>query len=312
MSDDKLQKRVPEAIKEKTQYALAFGVIATMLFVAGFPMFIIIFFGIFAYFLWKTFASPSPNGTREVFEFYLSANEILRDDERRWFGFEVQETIARGERILQMMNGAPPLVYFTLGALYHKMGDHHSAVNHLAYILENENADEKTYLYASPELKNYVKILRKIEREPAEAPQTSAAVRALERARRNRGKALLEESRRMAKELESKKREALPEPKKEMSPETNGAVKKFRSIVTEIDSAQPAPAHGSAPAENGQTPQFFERPQARTITSPETAPADANHGPAAAAGAKKEKPRREIPVQRPPISEVLRDIYDEK
>src|SRR6476661_4285898 len=218
MGEDKLQKKNPEGLKEKTQYALAFGVIGTMLYVAGFPMFIVIFFGIFAYFLWKTFASPSPNGTREVFEFYLSANEILRDDDRRWFGFEVQETIARGERILQMMNGAPPLVYFTLGALYHKIGDHKSAVNHLAYILENENADENTYLYASPELKNYVRILRKIEREPAEAPQTSAAVRALERARRNRGKAILEESRAQVKEENRKKREALPEPKKNVLP----------------------------------------------------------------------------------------------
>ena len=93
------------------------------------------------------------------------------------------------------MNGAPPLVHFTLGALYHKVGDYKSAVNHLAYIVENENSDESTYLYPTPELRDYAKTLRKIEREPAEAPQTSAAVRALERARRNRGKTLLEESR---------------------------------------------------------------------------------------------------------------------
>ena len=98
MSDNKLQKKTNESLKEKTQYALAFGVIATMLMVAGFPMFVIFFFGIFAYFLWKTFSSPSPSETRRIFEFYLSANEILRDDERRWFGFEVQEVLVRGER----------------------------------------------------------------------------------------------------------------------------------------------------------------------------------------------------------------------
>ena len=103
-------------------------------------MFVIFFFGIFAYFLWKTFSQPSRNETREIFEFYLAANEILRDDERRWFGFEVQEVVGRGERILQMMNGAPPLVYFTLGALYNKIGDYKSAVNHLSYVVENENA----------------------------------------------------------------------------------------------------------------------------------------------------------------------------
>jgi hypothetical protein len=158
---NKLQKKVPESLKENTQYVMAFGLIATMLLVAGFPMFVIFFFAIFAYFLWKTFSQPSRTGTREIFEFYLSANEVLRDDERRWFGFEVQEVINRGERILQMMNGAPPLVYFTLGALYHEIGDYKSSVNHLAYVVENENADEQTYVYPSPELRNYVKILRK-------------------------------------------------------------------------------------------------------------------------------------------------------
>jgi tetratricopeptide (TPR) repeat protein len=195
---------------------MAFGLIATMLLVANFPTFVVFFFGIFAYFLWKTFSQPARSGTREIFEFYLAANEILRDDERRWFGFEIQEVIGRGERILQLMNGAPPLVYFTLGALYEKVGDHKSAVNHLAYIIENENADEQTYVYPSPELRGYVKILRKIEREPAEAPQTSAAIRALERARRNRGKAILENSRAELKQLTGKKQKAMAEQKKQL------------------------------------------------------------------------------------------------
>ena len=216
MSNNKLQKKVPESLKENAQYFLAFGVIATMLMVAQFPLFVIFFFGIFAYFLWKTFSQPSRSGTREIFEFYLSANEILRDDERRWFGFEVQEIIGRGERILQLMNGAPPLVYFTLGALYHEIGDYKSAVNHLAYVVENENADEQTYVYPSPELRNYVKILRKIEREPAEAPQTSAAIRALERARRNRGKTILENSRAGLKSQGDKKQLAMAEQKKQI------------------------------------------------------------------------------------------------
>ncbi len=213
---DKIQKKTNTALKENTQYALAFGLISTMLFVAGFPMFVIFFFGIFAYFLWKTFSQPPQSGTREVFEFYLSANEILRDDERRWFGFEVQEVITRGERILQLMNGAPPLVYFTLGALYNKVEDHKSAVNHLSYVLENNNADEKTYVYPSPDLRNYVRTLRKIEREPAEHPQTAASIRALERARRNRGKTLLEESRLKLKEINQEKQVALDKQQKQI------------------------------------------------------------------------------------------------
>jgi hypothetical protein len=233
---NKLQKKVPETIKENVQYALAFGLIATMLLVAGFPTFVVFFFGIFAYFLWKTFSQPSRGGTREIFEFYLSANEVLRDDERRWFGFEVQEIIGRGERILQLMNGAPPLVYFTLGALYNRVGDHKSAVNHLSYIVENENADETTYVYATPELRNYVRILRKIEREPAEAPQTSAAIRALERARRNRGKAILENSREGLTLLEGKKEKAMLEQKNQIEKlsEVNGNKIAPKSIVDDL------------------------------------------------------------------------------
>lgn len=200
---EQIQKRKINALKEKTQYGLTFGVIATMLFVAGFPTVVIFFFGVFAYFLWKTFSQPSQQGIRQVFEFYLSANEILRDDERKWFGFEVNEVIMQGERIQHAMHGAPPLVYFTLGALYNKVGNHEAAVSNLSYVVENESSSESTYVHPSADLRGYVKVLRKIEREPTEAPQTSAAVRSLERARRNRGKKLLEESRVKLKEMQA-------------------------------------------------------------------------------------------------------------
>ena len=299
MSNDKLQKKVPDSLKEKSQYALAFGVIAMMLFAVGFPMFVIAFFGIFAFFLWKTFATSSPNGVREVFEFYLSANEILRDDERRWFGFEVQEVITRGERILQTMNGAPPLVYFTLGALYNKLGDHKAAINHLAYVVENENSDESTYNYPSPELRNYTKILRKIEREPADAPQTSAAVRALERARRNRGKALLEQSRTVVKELNKKKRESAAEQRrlKAETFATNGK-DEFLSSVTD--------AGIESYAENGEkTEQPLPQPPIQSVTSAEEPPKENGN-------AQKEQSQNDLYNQRKPISEVLNDLYGEK
>jgi len=270
---------------------MAFGLIATMLFVAGFPMFVIFFFGIFAYFLWKTFSSPSRNGTREIFEFYLSANEILRDDERRWFGFELQEVINRGERLLQLMNGAPPLVYFSLGALYHKIGDYKSAVNHLAYIVENENADEQTYVYPSPELRSYVKILRKIEREPAEAPQTSAAIRALERARRNRGKAILENSRAELQLLNGKKHQAMIEQKKQIEKlaEINTGTTAPKSIVDE-------PL--KQPEQNGNSPVDLNHFQtANGENNRKEKNGNSNDDPFA---------------NRQSISEVLHDIYDKK
>lgn len=267
-------------MKENTQYILAFGVIAMMLMAVGFPMFVIFFFAIFAYFLWKTFSAPSSGGTREIFEFYLAANELLRDDERRWYGFEMQEVITRGERILQSMNTAPPLVYFTLGALYNKTGDHKTAINHLAYIIENENADETTYNYPTPELRNYVKILRKIEREPTEAPQASAAIRALERARRNRGKSLLEDSRTQFKEQKRKQREATLDQKRAKAElaETNAKSAVLQSITTDL-------------------------PEENFVRQAETKP---NGKP------KKSKESDSPFANRKPITEVLHDIYDTK
>jgi hypothetical protein len=195
VSDTQLQKRTPTSIKEKGQYLLAFGVVATMLLVAQFPLFVIFFFGVFAYFLMRMFSAGSRSETREVFEFYLTANEILRDDERRWFGFEINDAIRRGEEIVHRMSPAPPLVYFSLGALQNKIGNHKAAISNLAHIAEEPGADESMYTNPSPEFRSYVKVLRKIEREPADAPLTSAAVRALERARKLRAKTLLEDSR---------------------------------------------------------------------------------------------------------------------
>ena len=195
MSDSHIQKRDRTALKEKGQYFLAFGVVASMLLVAEFPPFVIIFFGIFAYFLLRMFASGSRSETREIFEFYLTANEMLRDDERRWYGFELSEVIKRGEQIVLRINPSPPLLYFALGALQNKAGDHKAAIENLAYVAENTASNEAAYTVGSPELQSYVRVLRKIEREPADAPLTSAAVRALERARKMRAKTLLEDSR---------------------------------------------------------------------------------------------------------------------
>lgn len=283
MSDDnKLQRTLPAAIKEKGQYFLAFGVIASMLMVAGFPSLVIVFFGIFAFFLWKIFSSGSRNETREIFEFYLSANEMLRDDDRRWYGFEMHETISRGERILQTVNGAPPLVYFTLGALYNKIGDHKTAVRNLEYVLENQNADEGAYIQPSPELRNYVRILRKIEREPAEAPLTSAAVRALERSRKNRGRTLLEDSRQQVEEADRRQEEA--------------SFDKGLTAGTSITDQPAAENFNGRPNgnENRDRP-LLDRMQKAAERKEENA----------------EKKRDEDPfTHRKPITEVLHDIYD--
>lgn len=268
----KLQKRSSgQIVKENVQYVLAFTVIAGMLIFTGLPVFVVFFFGVLGYFIWKTLSAPSTSGTREIFEFYLVANEILRDDERRSYGFEIQEAIARGENILRNMSGAPPLVSFAVGALYHKIGDHQSAVRHLAYVAENESSDETRFVYPSPELRSYVRTLRKIERDPAEAPLMSAAIRALERARRNRSGSLLESARAgMDREaIEASARSADDRSPRQIRSESSGSVTDVpaRTLKEEFDeqyrngTERPAPApkkrsrrkSGDAPPHNGQS-----------------------------------------------------------
>ncbi|MGI8542845.1 MAG: hypothetical protein ACR2MD_05120 [Aridibacter sp.] len=280
---NQLQKTQTTAVKEKTQYGLTFGVIATMLFVAGFPMIVIFFFGVFAYFLWKTFSQPTQQGVRQVFEFYVSANEILRDDERRWFGFEVQEVIFRGEKILQYMHGAPPLVYFTLGALYNKIENHEAAVNHLSYVVENDNADEGTYLHPSNDLRDYVRVLRNIESEATKAPLTSAAVRSLERTRKNRGKIILEDSRRKLEEFKAVNGNADPKKLSQKS-QPNGnhteTEKSFRSVVDTAAEKEERQSRNSK--------QSVRRKLTRRNKNNE----------------------EDLFANRKPITEVLHDIYD--
>ncbi|MFM9905370.1 MAG: hypothetical protein ACKVQJ_12470 [Pyrinomonadaceae bacterium] len=195
MKETGLEKGSSLPLKEKGQYVLAFGVTALFLYVLGFPVFILFFFGVLAFFIWKAFSFESGNEARRIFEFYLSAHEIISDEERRWYGFEIQEAVARGEAILRSMVAPPPLVHFGLGVLYQRLGDHSSAVRHLAIVVEDAASNEAAIMFPTRELKDYVRILRKIERTPSDAPLTLAAVGSLEKIRKSRGAEILEESR---------------------------------------------------------------------------------------------------------------------
>src|SRR5438105_6506924 len=119
------------SLKEKGQYALAFAVVGAMLLLVGFPAFLLAFFGAIGFLIWRLLTAESRNDTRRIFEFYLASSEILRQDERRWFGFEVKDAITRGEALVKSMGTAPPLVNFTLGALYHKIDDYALADKYL-------------------------------------------------------------------------------------------------------------------------------------------------------------------------------------
>lgn len=259
MSKNEEQTGLVKVVKDKGQYLLAFGVIASLLLVAQTPIFVIFFFGVFAYFVAKMFSTPGRHRTRSIFEFYLSAHEIIRDDMRSWYGFEINETIRRGEEIVKTMKGSPALVHFALGSLYNKIGDHSSAAKHLGYVAENPESFEATVVYPSPELRNYVNVLRKIERDPASAPLTSAAVRSLERGRKMRTQGMLEQSREAISQ--NVVRTELTSESSVTSVETDSDEPKFHrtSIVDVQYSEGDLPENGNSHGKNGKKPSQPER-----------------------------------------------------
>lgn len=188
---NKLTRTNSSAAKyDKAQYLLTASVAGVLLLFVGMPFYIILFLGAFSYFLFKIFSSEIRGEARLVFDFYLRAAEILRTDNRRWYGFELQETISLGERLMQQQP-APQLVRFALGALYQKIGDYASAAVHLEAVVGPTAVSESQIVSPSQNFREYVQLLRKIEREPAEAPQISAALRSLERLRKTRGSEML-------------------------------------------------------------------------------------------------------------------------
>jgi hypothetical protein len=181
--------------KDAWHKILAIIVILAMLALMGIPAPVVFFFAIVVFFIWRAVDRSEQHETRRIFDFYLNANEILREDERRWFGFEIREVIEQGETVLHTMKDAPPLVYFTLGALYHRAEEYAEAAEHLAYVVESEAADERHLNAPSPELRRYVNVLRRLEHEPGDGPQTLAAIRGLERTRRTRAAQMLADAR---------------------------------------------------------------------------------------------------------------------
>jgi hypothetical protein len=248
------------------QKLVAIIVILAMLALMGIPLTVIIFFTTVVYFVWRAVDRSEQHETRRIFDFYLAASDVLREDERRWFGFEITEVIGQGESVVHSMSDAPPLVHFALGALYHRAGDHESAAEHLGYILESEEGDERQRIAPSPELRRYVSVLRRLERDPAEGPQTIGAIRNLERARRARAASMLEESR-----------------------------------------------HLNAALTNAVAASVTARNLYAGATTPPQPPQDAPHRlPLAAAHASTSPPPLSPPPKPAPISEVLRDLYEEE
>jgi len=181
--------------KETAQRFLAVIVIIAMLGVMGLPFSVFVFFATVTYFIWRAVQRSDTEDSRRIFEFYVRANDILREADKKWYGFEIASVIDHGEAVIQSMIDPPPLVHYALGALYNYAGDNLRASEHLTFLLENELAEERRRYSPSTELRRYVEILRKLERSPAEGPQTIAAIRNLDRERRVNAASMLEQCR---------------------------------------------------------------------------------------------------------------------
>ena len=189
-----------------TTKAIAIVIILAILNAVGLSPVVLIFFTGVAFVVWLVIRRAQMREVERLFEFYVAADAILREEERRWYGFEIAEVIEHGESMLEMIPDPPPLSYFALGALYQRLGNHAQAVQCLSCLADDEHYDETKRVAPSPQLRRYVMMLRRLEYHPATEPQTLAAIRSLERARqRNAGRMLLESR----KELEA----AVPKPK---------------------------------------------------------------------------------------------------
>jgi hypothetical protein len=178
-----------------TTKAIAVIVIVAMLGAVGLsPVIMVFFFGVILV-IWIVARHTQTREVERIFDFYVAADAILREEERRWYGFEIAEVIEQGECLLETMPDAPPLNYFVLGALYHRLGNHQATVEYLSRLIDDERNDEAHRTTPSPQLRRYVTMLRQIEYHPSTAPQTLAAVRSLERARQKTAGKLLMESR---------------------------------------------------------------------------------------------------------------------
>ncbi len=130
--------------------------------------------------------------TEVILGFYVIADEILGDDERRRrYHFEIAEAINTGEKVVSSMPDPPPLSSFALGALYHSIGNQNGAVQHLALAAEEEVLKESPHVAPSRQLRRYVKRLRQIERRPERWLKVDAAIRNLERMHHERAAHLL-------------------------------------------------------------------------------------------------------------------------
>lgn len=287
--------------KEATQRLLAIIVIIAMMMTMGIPAPVIVFFALVIYFVWKAVQHTERQEVERIFDFYIAASEILRDDERRWFGFEISKVTRDGESILHELRDPPPLVHFALGALAYRAGDYAVAAERLAHIVETDEGNETRRMIASPELTRYVEVLRNLEREPARGPQTMAAIRSLERARSARSAQMLEDSR--AKLNEASNVIAASTQQKLFAHDANP-----REANAKTEDSTVATTSSKMPPNNVS---FFDDASRSNSDASDTSDA-ARFNPRPSVTADEQTASDNRPSAPPPITEVLRDLYDEE
>ena len=154
--------------------AIAVIVIVAMLDAVGVPPMIMVLFTGMCFVIWLFARRAQAREVERIFDFYIAADAVLREEERRWYGFEIAEVIEHGESVLEIMPDPPPLNYYALGALYQRLGNHTASAEYLARVTEDERYDETHRTTPSPQLRRYVSMLRRIEYQPSLAPQTLA------------------------------------------------------------------------------------------------------------------------------------------
>lgn len=175
--------------------AIAVIVVVAILNAVGLSPVVMFFFTGAVLVIWLVARRAQMREVERVFEFYIAADAILREEDRRWYGFEIAEVIEHGESLLDMMPDPPPLHYFALGALYQRLGKHDAAVRYLSPLTDDEGCDETHRVAPSPQLRRYVTMLRRLEQHPAAEPHMLAAIRNLERARQRSATKMLVDSR---------------------------------------------------------------------------------------------------------------------
>ena len=189
------------ANKKCAQKAIAVILVVILLYGAGVAPVVMLFVTGVVLIIFLVMRNSQQREVERIFDFYVAADAILRDEDRRWFGFEVGEVIEKGESLLEAIPDPPPLHLFAVGALYHRVVNYDASIEYLSRLIEDEHFDELNQTVPSPQLRRYVSVLRRIELEPSLAPQTLGAVRSLERMRRKQAYTLLSQARTAIKEV---------------------------------------------------------------------------------------------------------------